>query len=322
MDLASLRRGLRAGREPDVYLSFYNLREFPFSMGCDERFFYESSMHAEALASMLYTFQQRKGMVMVSGEVGTGKTLVGSMLVSRLGAGCQAVVLNHPTQSDKQMLRALAAGLGIEAAVGVDRLELVERVEQHLVRMYQRGRLVALIIDECQDLNAKSLEEIRLLWNWERDGQKLLEILLIGQPELREKLRQPRWEPLRQRIVLSYHLGSLSSGDTSSYILHRLNVACSNGRPNVDFTPQAFAEIYSATNGIPRLINVLCDNALLVGYAKGIHQIDRDTVGEVLRDMTCWGLRVTGEEQDASGTPSPAGEPDAACIGGNEEKSA
>lgn len=283
-----------------MYLSFYNLREFPFSMGCDERFFYESSIHAEALANTLYTFQQRKGMVLISGEVGAGKTLVGNMLISRLGSGAQAVFLQHPTQSDKQLLRAVALGLGIRMPVDVDRLDMIDELQQHLVRMYHRGRLVALIVDECQDLNARSLEEVRLLWNWEQDGQKLIEILLIGQPELRERIREPRWEPLRQRITLSYHLGNLPPSDTANYIRHRLRVACSNGQPAVEFTPQSVAEVQSATNGIPRLINVLCDNALLVGYAKGVHCIDREIIGEVLRDMTCWGLRATDEGTGAS----------------------
>jgi len=287
-----------------VYLSFYNLREFPFSMGCDERFFYESSSHAEALANTLYTFQQRKGMVLISGEVGTGKTLVGNMLVSRLGSGCQAVMLQHPTESGKQMLRALAAGLGMHVPPDVDRLALVDELQQYLTRMYNRGRLVALIVDECQDLNTKSLEEIRLIWNWERDGQKLVEILLIGQPELRQRILEPKWEPLRQRIILSYHLGNLSPTDTGNYIRHRLNIACNDGHPSAEFTPQAVAEVHSATNGVPRLINVLCDNAMLVGYAKGAHCIDRDMIHDVLRDMTCWGLRAATRE---TGAPEAVG---------------
>jgi general secretion pathway protein A len=282
-----------------MYLSFYNLREFPFSMGCDERFFYESSMHAEALANMLYTFQHRKGMVLISGEVGAGKTLIGNMLVSRLGTGCQAVVLYHPPRSDKQLLRAMAAGLGIGLPQNVDGLGLIEELHQYFIRMYNRGRLIALIVDECQELNARSLEEVRLLWNLEQDGQKLIQILLIGQPELRERIQQPRWESLRQRIILSYHLGTLSSLDTANYVRHRLNVACGNGHPGAEFTPQAVAEIYAASNGIPRLINVLCDNALLVGYAKGVHQIDSDIITDVLRDMTCWPLRVRKGNTDA-----------------------
>ena len=165
-----------------MYLEFYNLREFPFSMGCDERFFYESSVHAEALANMLYTFQQRKGMVLISGEVGAGKTFVGNLLVSRLGPGCQTVMLRHPPQSGKQLLRAVANGMGLRIPPTADGLSLADELHQHLLRLYRRGRVAAVIIDECQDLSPKALEEARLMWNWEEDGQRLLQILMIGQP--------------------------------------------------------------------------------------------------------------------------------------------
>lgn len=275
-----------------MYLGFYNLREYPFAMGCDERFFYESSVHSEALANMLYCFQQRKGMVLVSGEVGAGKTFVGSLLKSRMGPGCQTVHIFHPPQSGKQLLRALAGGLGIRLADGADTLEIINELNRHLVRMFHRNRLVAVVIDECQDLSARALEEIRLMWNWEQGGQRLIQILLIGQPELREKLQEPKWESLRQRIVLSYHLDRLSPEDTEKYIRHRLKVAAKGSDRAPEFTPQAIAEICAASDGIPRLINVLCDNALLVGYAKAQRSIDRDVVTSVLRDMTCWGLQA------------------------------
>jgi general secretion pathway protein A len=279
-----------------MYLSFYNLREFPFAITCDPRFFYESSVHAEALANMVYTVQQRKGMVLVTGEVGSGKTFVGSMLGDRLGVGCQTVSMRNPPQSGKQLLRALAGRLGITVRNGTDKFRLIEDIEQHFVRMHARGRLIALILDEAQDLSSSCLEEIRLLWNWEQDGRRLVQILLTGQPELRQKLMEPKWEPLRQRIVLSYHLGHLTGKDTATYIAHRLHVA-SHGDCTAEFAPEALADIHAATNGTPRLINVLCDNALLVGYARSTRQIDRQIVSEVLRDMTCWGLQISQETQ-------------------------
>lgn len=285
-----------------MYLEFFNLREYPFGMGCDERFFYESSIHAEALANVMYTFQQRKGMVMISGEVGAGKTFIGHLLLSRLGASCQAAILKNPAASGKQLLRALATGLGIRTEEEGDKLEMVVELQDYLVRMFRRDRLVAVIIDECQDLTAKSLEEIRLLWNWEQDGQRLLQIVLIGQPELRVRLLEPRWESLRQRIVLSYHLGHLTAADTENYVRHRLRVAAAEPGCRVEFLPQAMNEIYAATNGIPRLINVLCDNALLVGYARSQWNIDRQIVQDVLRDMTCWGLQSSVGPVAASGT--------------------
>jgi general secretion pathway protein A len=294
-----------------MYLSFYKLKEYPFSITCDEKFFYESSVHAEALASMMYTVQQRKGMVLVTGEVGAGKTFLGNMLGSKLGPGCMSVVVSNPPQSGKQLIRAVALRVGMNLRNGLDKLGLVEELEEHLARMHRRGRLVALIVDEAQDLSSSSLEELRLLWNWEAEGQRLVQIVLIGQPELRDVLMEPKWEALRQRIVVAYHLNRLPVKDTVAYIRHRLRVA-GNGSSSVRFTPEALADVHAATDGIPRLVNVLCDNALLVGYAKGTHQIDRSVIGEVLRDMTCWGLRAPSTSESPPREPEslPASRPD------------
>jgi len=274
-----------------MYLDFYKLNEFPFAISCDERFFFESAVHAEALANMMYTVQQRKGMVLITGEVGAGKTFVGNMLGSRLGMGCQTVIVQNPPQSGKQLVRALVGRVGLNVRLTADKTTLLDELGQHLASLQARGRLVALIVDEAQDLSTASLEELRLIWNWEQGGQRLIQIVLIGQPELRQRLQEPKWEPLRQRIVLSYHLRHLSPEDTAAYIVHRLRVAGGDGCL-AQFAPKAIASIHVATGGIPRLINVLCDNALLVGYAKGTHRIDEATVTDVVRDMTCWGLRA------------------------------
>ena len=278
-----------------MYLNYYRLREFPFTLSCAGRFFYESAVHREALGNMLYAIQQRKGMVLITGEVGAGKSFVGNVLRHRLGEGCQTVVIQNPPESKKQLLRSFAKQMGIGVRVSADKLALEEVLEQYLIRMHSRGRLVGLILDEAQDLSKASLEEVRLLWNWEQDGERLIQIVLIGQPELRDKLQEPKWEPLRQRIVLSYHLPSLSENDTVAYIQHRLNVAAENGA-TVRFTSDALESIHAATDGIPRLINVLCDNALLLGYVRSAEQIDKPIVADVLKDMTCWGLRSCPDE--------------------------
>lgn len=282
-----------------MYLNFYKLREFPFSLSCEGKFFYESPLHAEALANMIYAIQQRKGMVLVTGEVGTGKSFVGSVLGARLGVGCLAVTMQNPPESKKQLLRGFARQIGLAVPSSVDKLTLVEDLQEHLIRLNNRGRLVGLILDEAQDLSDASLEEVRLLWNWEQEGRRLVQIVLIGQPELRERLQEPKWEPLKQRIVLSYHLQGLSAEDTYAYIRHRIRVASQDGSV-IEFAPEALETIHAATDGIPRLINTLCDNALLVGYVKGKPCIDKSIVNEVLRNMTCWGLRIQPEENSSS----------------------
>ena len=275
-----------------MYLGHYGLEQFPFALAFEADFFYESAIHGEALANMTYAVQQRKGMVLVTGEVGSGKTFVGNVLCERLGPSAFTIMLKNPPQSAKQLLRAVAQRTGMNIRGGVDKMDLAASLEEHLLRLNSRGRLVALLIDESQDLGGASLEELRLMWNWEDRGRRLVQIVLLGQPELRERLQETKWEPLRQRIVLSYHLGRLRSDEVVRYVDHRLRMA--GGRDEmVRFTAEALSAIHTATEGTPRLINVLCDNALLVGYSRGVHELDRDVVEEVLRDMTCWGLNVT-----------------------------
>jgi general secretion pathway protein A len=292
-----------------MYQEFFNLKEFPFSIASDEKYFYESDIHAEALGNMLYAVQQRKGMVLISGEVGAGKTFLGNMLASRLGLAALVIAIKHPPGSAKQLLRGVAAGLGLKVSQDSDIMALAEEVEEGLLRSQRRTRLVALLIDEVQDLPDEALEEVRLMWNWESQGQRLLQIVLVGQPELRQRLSQPRWESLRQRIVLSYHLGRLSAEQTAGYILHRIRIAA-KGDGGPQFTPEALKTIYQASKGTPRLINSLCDNVLLAAYAKGQRQITAQIVDEVLGGMTAWAsdspaAPPTGVA-NASRTASPA----------------
>ena len=282
-----IRAVARRRAESTMYLEFFNLREFPFSIGCDGRFFFESEAHAEALANMLYTIQHRKGMVLVTGEVGTGKTFIGSMLSSHLGGAAQVVMVKHPPDSPKQLLRAVAEGMGARVSEADDKIKLVNQLERYLDRMHRRRKLVALILDEAQSLSDQTLEEIRFIWNWERDGQRLLQIVLIGQPELRERLRQPKWESFLQRIVLSYHLGGLSRQDTARYILHRRKAAALNSSP-LRFTLRALEYIHAASGGVPRLVNILCDNALLRAYARNTTKITSGIVERAAREMTAW----------------------------------
>ncbi len=280
-----------------MYLGFYNLKEYPFSTGSDARYFYESDIHSEALANMVYTVQQRKGMVLITGEVGAGKTFLSSMLAERLGDKAVVVRLGHPPDSSKQLLRAVAEGVGQRVAPSDDKLTLVQRVEGKLDKLYRRHRLAAVILDESQDMPDDAMEEIRLMWNWERDGHRLIQIVLVGQPELRERLSEPKWESLQQRIVLSYHLGRLTPVDTAHYVLHRRKVAAQDGS-RLRFTVSALEAIYESTRGIPRLINTLCDNALLTAYSQNTDKITSGIVNKVVREMTCWSMYRPGQITD------------------------
>ena len=299
-----------------MYLEFHGLRDFPFAIGCHERLFYESAAHGEALANMVYTIQQRKGMVLITGEVGAGKTFMGVMVAERLGSGCLTLSLAHPPDSAKQLLRAVAEGLDLRVRPEADRMQLATQIEKQLARLHRRKRLVALIIDEAQELNENCLKQVRLLWNFERQGDRLVQIVLLGQPELREMIQEPQWEPLQQRIVLSYHLGSLSYRDTVRYIMHRIRL-CADRNCRLGFTLHAAQDVYAATKGIPRLINVLCDNALLVGYVHGTHRINRRIIAEVVKTMTCWpvrpqlGLRPGSSPEDRMATAEDTGDMEA-----------
>ncbi len=281
-----------------MYLEFFKLADFPYTIGSDERFFFESEIHAEALANMVYTIQQRKGMVLITGEVGSGKTFLGSMLQGRLGGTAHVGMVKHPVDSSKQLLRATAEAFGAKVGPEEDKLSLVKKLEQFLDKQFRRRKLLALILDEVQDMPDEALEEIRLIWNWERRGQRLLQIVLIGQPELRQRLAEPKWESFRQRIVLSYHLGRLGLDDTAKYILHRRRAVADDGCL-LTFTTNALEHIHELTQGVPRMINVLCDNALLTAYARSCHKITHEIVQKAAREMTCWAGDL-GPDQAAS----------------------
>ncbi|MFP4354899.1 MAG: ExeA family protein [Phycisphaerae bacterium] len=280
-----------------MYNEFYNFQQAPFALACQPRLYFASQAHSEALASMVYCVQQRKGMVLVTGQVGAGKTFVAHMLAARLGPSVHTVVLRHPPKTPKNLLRAIAAGIGLALPGSIDAHSLQQELLEHLLRLHRRGRQVCLVIDECQDLSPAAMEEIRLLWNWETHAQRLVQIVLIGQPELRELLCQPKWESLRQRIVLSFHLQGLDRADVCKYIQHRLDLA-SQGNARVEFTPEAVEQITGASNGVPRLINTLCDNSLLVGYNRQVRIIDAEIVRIVINDMTCWGLNSEAENAE------------------------
>jgi general secretion pathway protein A len=253
-----------------MYEEFYGLTASPFSITPDPRYLYFSRRHREAYEHMLFGVRQRKGFIQITGEVGTGKTTLCRAVLEDLGESCATALILNPVMSPIQLLRTILRELGLSDR-GNDRVRLVQRLNEFLLERVAAAQDVVLLIDEAQDLSPELLEEVRLLSNLETDDRKLLQIVLLGQPELRDKLARPELRQLSQRILVRYHLGTLDRRETGAYIHHRLTVAGANGRPT--FTRGALLLIYHRSHGVPRLINAICDTTLLAGYVDGAERL-------------------------------------------------
>ena len=252
-----------------MYLEHYGLKEPPFAITPNPRFLFYSAKHREAYNHLLYGIRERKGFVQLTGEVGAGKTtLCRAMLDALDGQFATALILN-PVMSANEMMKAIAIDFGL-AIEGMDRLETVAGINEFLLWRASNGLDAVLIIDEAQDLTDELLEQVRLLSNLETDDRKLLQIVLMGQPELRDRLNAHGLRQLRQRITVRYHLSALTREEVAEYIRHRIHVSGGNGKPH--FSPPAIWRIHRYSKGIPRLVNALCDKVLLAGY---VHQTDR-----------------------------------------------
>ncbi len=269
-----------------MYEQLYNLHTLPFENTPDPRFFFASEQHREALAAIEYTIRLRKGIVMVTGAIGSGKTTVGRTMVERCGDRATIVPVMHGHHRGAELLRHVLRSLGVDFPRNEDHAQLLERVEQHLRIQSERSRPVVLFVDEAQTHSDQALEELRLLSNFDTNTSKLLQLVLVGQPELRERVRRPELAALRQRIVMAKQLNPLSLQDTADYITHRLRAASNDpDHVAVTFTGDAIESIYGQTRGTPRLINVVCDNCLLLGYVKQTRRITPSMVRRVIEDM-------------------------------------
>jgi general secretion pathway protein A len=254
-----------------MYLSFFGLAEKPFAITPDPRYLYLSARHADALAHLIYGINEAGGFIQLTGEVGTGKTTTIRSLLARAPKNAEIALILNPSLSPAEFLRSLCEelGLGVNDAGDDNTKDLVDVLNRYLLRMYAAGRRVVLIVDEAQNLSPEVLEQIRLLTNLETETQKLLQIILIGQPELRALLAREDLRQLAQRITGRYHLDPLSREETAAYVRHRLRVA---GATAELFSATALREIYRVSGGIPRVINVICDRALLGAYTQDLHQ--------------------------------------------------
>lgn len=264
-----------------MYSDFYGFREAPFNITPDPRFLFFSDRHREAFNHILFGIRERKGFIQITGEVGAGKTTVCRAILEELGPSVRTALILNPYLNGSQLLRTILTELGLPAPE--DKVECLQVLNQFLLDQLVLGHDVVLFIDEAQDLADEVLEEVRLLSNLETDQRKLLQIVLVGQPELRDKLDATRLRQLRQRITVRYHLAPLTREEMERYIEHRLHVAGANGSPT--FSRWALGTIYRYSKGIPRLVNAVCDKALLCGFVTGDDHLTWGHVRRAIREL-------------------------------------
>jgi general secretion pathway protein A len=265
-----------------MYNEFYGFREPPFNITPDPRFLFFSDRHREAYNHILFGIRERKGFIQITGEVGAGKTTLCRALLDELGPNYVTALILNPCLNPTQLLRTILKELGLQPGKA-DRATCLEMLNGFLLEQLARGNDVVLLIDEAQDLDAELLEQVRLLSNLETDQRKLLQIVLVGQPELRDKLNERGLRQLRQRITVRYHLTPLSRPEVEHYIHHRLQVVGANGRPA--FTPWAVRSVFRYSGGVPRLVNAVCDKALLAGFVDGTDLLTWRQVRRAIREL-------------------------------------
>ncbi len=261
-----------------MYLEFLGLREKPFSTTADPSFLYLSRKHREALSHMVYGIRERKGFIEITGEVGTGKTTLCKALLRHLDPSTKTALILQSGFSELQLLQAVVQDFGLNPVSSGNRLGLFNQLNRFLLDEAERGHNIVLIVDEAQNLSLLLLEQIRMFSNLETDKEKLIQIVLVGQPQLRDKLQLPELEQLRQRIGVRYHMLPLDLDEVRTYIEHRLRVAGSDG--TLEWTTDGAEEVFRCTKGIPRLINQVCDRSLLACYVLRVKRVD----GEIVRN--------------------------------------
>jgi len=265
-----------------VYLEFYGLIRAPFEMTPDPAFLYLGESHQEGLATLVYGVRARKGFVLLTGEVGTGKTTLLHSLLAQLDPSTASAFIFNPKLGTHDFFRILFDEFGIREECRT-KAEYLMALNSFLIERLERDETALLIIDEAQNLSTEMLEEVRLLSNLETPTHKLLQIMLVGQPELSDLLAKPELRQLRQRIVLRHDLRPFTSEELNDYVTERLRLAGYTGKGI--FNRGALKELFAVTGGVPRLVNVVCDGSLLTGYSRGLSSLGREVIREVAGDL-------------------------------------
>ncbi|MFH1458691.1 MAG: AAA family ATPase [Candidatus Omnitrophota bacterium] len=265
-----------------MYEKFYAFSEKPFNTTPDSRFFFPSTKHQEALNSLIYAINERKGFVVITGEIGAGKTTVCRTLLNKLDINTRVATITNTHLTCKELIAEILEEFQVNYAPGTKQ-KLLSQLNAFLIKQLAAGINVILIIDEAQNLSTKVLEEVRMLSNLETEKEKLIQIILVGQPQLKEKLKNIRLEQFKQRVAVFYHLSSLNRQETQNYISHRLKLVSANGTYDL-FNSEAIDLVHQHSNGIPRVINLICDSALLSGYIYDVKKITEKIIDEVIKE--------------------------------------
>jgi general secretion pathway protein A len=297
----------KQNKKVSMYREFFGLKEKPFNVTSDPDFLFLSRVHKEALSHLTYGIKERKGFLEITGEIGAGKTTLCRALLNQLDANTKTAFILNSTLPEMQLLEAIVEDFGITVE-RKNKVSILKQFNNFLLEEATRGNNVVLIIDEAQNIKPGMLEEIRMLSNLETDKTKLLQIVLVGQPELKNRLASPSLKQLRQRIGVRFHITPLSRQEVPEYINHRLRVAGSNGM--IHFTDDAIGSIFKYSGGIPRLINVVCDKALLSAYVMETSEISFGIVERSIREIE----GVMGNEHN-TGSAEKSGELESANVG-------
>ncbi|WP_404362339.1 AAA family ATPase [Marinobacter sp.] len=271
-----------------MYYDFFGFREPPFSIAPDPRYLYLSERHKEALAHLMYGVQGQGGFIVITGEVGTGKTTISRCFMENVPPHVDIALILNPKLSARELLSSICDELGIRHPAGSSIKRLIDLINTDLLEAHAAGRHKVLMIDEAQNLSPEVLEQLRLLTNLETAEKKLLQIVLLGQPELQDMLSKPELRQLSQRVTARYHLDAIERSELPAYLRYRLSVA---GQRSEIFTPAAIRKLYRLSGGVPRLINLISDRALLGAYAEGEHRIEAGHIRGAAREVLGMGKR-------------------------------